>query len=275
MKGSPVFLLAGTPGALEDPVIRSRVQALRLDERSLDEMPDDCLFLVWGPQGLELRTGETRGQRGLSVRPSSNRPELRVTRGQPLARAIGPGRRRIYDATAGFGEDAFRLAAMGHRVIAAERSPIIALLLEDARRRDASNPALAEVWARIELRSGDSRSLIPRLEPAPQVIYVDPLFPPKRKSSALPPRSIQVLRRLVGEDPDPDELLQIALAHCDDRVVVKRPMHVAASARPTVSYAGKLVRYDVYYADRERRARAAVTEAGESLPEGLEPAKSR
>jgi 16S rRNA (guanine1516-N2)-methyltransferase len=161
---------------------------------------------------------------------------------------------------------------MGHRVIAAERSPVIALLLEDARRHAARSPALAEIWARIELRCGDSRSLIPGLEPPPEVIYIDPLFPPKRKSSALPPRPIQLLRRLVGADPEPDELLQIALEHCGDRVVVKRPMRVPASPRPTVSYAGKLVRYDVYYAGEARRSTAADAETGGRGPEDLEPA---
>jgi 16S rRNA (guanine1516-N2)-methyltransferase len=80
---------------------------------------------------------------------------------------------------------------------------------------------------------------------------MDPMFPPKRKCSALAKKSLRVLRDLVGDDEDALELFEICRRHAANRVVVKRPDHVPPLfANPTTSYEGKLVRYDVYIANR-------------------------
>jgi 16S rRNA (guanine1516-N2)-methyltransferase len=78
-------------------------------------------------------------------------------------------------------------------------------------------------------------------------VYIDPMFPPKRRGSALPPKAAQMLRELVGHDTDAAELLAAARSIARSRVVVKRPDHAPPLADPVdAQYKGKLVRYDVY-----------------------------
>ena len=173
---------------------------------------------------------------------------------QPLARAVGCGARRrggplwVVDATAGFGEDAWLLASLGCRVTAMERSPIIAALLRDG--LDRAKQAKPTVADRIDLIEGDTRDGLAALDASgdrPDVVYLDPMFPPKRKA-ALPRKAMQVLQQLVGPDEDAHLLLDKALRTACRRVVLKRPLHAAtlSTTNPTMTYRGKSVRYDVY-----------------------------
>ena len=80
----------------------------------------------------------------------------------------------------------------------------------------------------------------------PQVIYLDPMFPQKKKSS-LPRKEMVLFRSLVGDDTDSEELLQIALKTAKERVVVKRPLKSAPILKePQHSFEGNSVRYDLY-----------------------------
>ena len=59
-------------------------------------------------------------------------------RGQLIAKAVGVQTLKnpsIIDVTAGLGQDAFVLACLGARVTMVERSPILALLLQDGLKR--------------------------------------------------------------------------------------------------------------------------------------------
>ena len=170
-----------------------------------------------------------------------------LTKRQPLARALGKKNKSVIDGTAGLGQDAFLIAAMGYHVTAVERSPLLAALLVDAVERADRDPRLSKaLGGRLGVVVGDARDQIP-LQAAPDVIYLDPMFPPKRRKSTLPKRELVLLRALVGEDPDADQLMAVAQRHAKNRVVVKRP-HYAPPLTPTPDFtqAGKLVRYDVY-----------------------------
>ena len=164
---------------------------------------------------------------------------------QPLITALAPARGgTIIDATAGLGDDTLKLAMIGRQVIAIERNPVIYLLLVSAlyNARQAGIPEAT----RIELQYGDAAEIIPRMEPA-DVIYLDPMFPDKRKRSALPPKGVRILRELVGPDTDNNRLLEVARQFAKKRVVVKRPLHAAPMADdPVALHEGKVVRYEVY-----------------------------
>jgi 16S rRNA (guanine1516-N2)-methyltransferase len=182
---------------------------------------------------------------------------LRVTRREPLARALGRTARTVLDATAGLGGDALRLAGLGMTVTACERCPAIAALLDDAltRWRAGAGP-LAEMAGRITLVHADAREWLARLSRIPDAIYIDPMFPPKRRKSAAVRKELHWLRALAGDDPDAGELLRAALAVAGERVIVKRPDEAPPlQPNPTVSYAGKLVRYDVYRTHLKRTPR--------------------
>lgn len=245
-----------------DPQLCQRARALAerlaLPLREAEEIDANALALVLTGGGLELRDGEAPRTRGVRVdfQPRSitartrGRPGHAAAR-QPLLRAIGRRSLRVFDATAGFGDDAIALASVGRRVLAVERSPVVAALLEDGRERALADAALSLCAQRLELRCADSRELLAALSEPPDAVYIDPMYPPKRSRSALPRRQIQLLRRLVGDDRDAGDLLAIALACGAGRVVVKRsPRSPPLGGEPTTSYTGKLVRYDVYHRGR-------------------------
>lgn len=169
-------------------------------------------------------------------------------RALPLVRACGRSlaaeHATLVDATAGLGYDAFLLAVAGFRVSAIERSAEVATLLEDALRRAEAAPRLCElIGGRLAIERADARDALARARPS--VVYLDPMFPPKRRASALPPKEMQIVRALVGDDLDVAELFAAARAAAP-RVVVKRPSHARPLAEPTSSIEGRLARFDVF-----------------------------
>ena len=210
---------------------------------------DFDLLLVVTPAHLELRNNRDP-QMGpvcvdfshLDLRPYS--PNL--SRRQPLARALGKKARTVVDATAGYCQDALLFALMGYRTTAIERSPVVMALARDGLRRLTACAGIT-LDKRLRLIEGDGRVLLSSITPPPEVIYLDPMFPPKRKKSAAVKKEMRLLRELVGDDPDAQELLEISRRVALDRVVVKRPDDAPPLAPdPSMSFAGKLVRYDVY-----------------------------
>jgi 16S rRNA (guanine1516-N2)-methyltransferase len=166
-----------------------------------------------------------------------------------LRRAIGSAGRHVVDATAGLGRDAVHLVALGYRVTAIERNTVVSALacdgLSRARAADllaADNPR----WC-----TGDARRILPTLAPPPASVYLDPMFPPKRKKSAAVRKEMRLLRALAGDDDDYLELFAAACTCATDRVVVKRPVDAPPiAAGRQAQYNGKLVRYDVYRGNR-------------------------
>ena len=171
---------------------------------------------------------------------------IQVSKNEPLGRAFGAKVRTILDATAGLGQDAFLLACMGFEITAIERSPVIAALFEDGLRRARADGRLREAAERVRMVIGDARDVMFHVEHH-DAVYLDPMFPPKRKKSALAKKPMRTLRALVGDDPDTDELFDAAVARAAQRVVVKRADDAPPLApRPVASITGKLVRYDIY-----------------------------
>lgn len=171
--------------------------------------------------------------------------------GQMIAKAMGlqPGvRPPILDATAGLGRDAFVLAQLGCRVSLIERHQVIAALLADGIRRALLDPVVGPIVARMELRQGNAISLMASWEgAAPQVIYLDPMFPHREKSSSVK-KEMSLLRPLVGDDDDAPALLDAALFLASHRVVVKRPRKAPSILGHKVGYTleGKSSRFDIY-----------------------------
>jgi 16S rRNA (guanine1516-N2)-methyltransferase len=218
-------------------------------------------FVLAATQGvLELRPPGEAHRPGIRAAfpPDADRAG-RGTGGRvhPLVRAFGAADLSILDLTAGLGADAYRLAAAGHRVCAAERDPVVFALLvtawEEACRAGRVAPAIA---ARLDFVHADAVSLLASLELAdagarfgaggPVGVYLDPMYPPPRKASALPRRELQVLRRLIGASDGVETLLARARAAAA-RVVLKRPHHAPALASgASFVVESKLVRFDVY-----------------------------
>lgn len=225
-------------------------------------LPDSCrLVLSVDKDGLSLGTWPRGAADAAPTRVDFLDPALRYrlkTTGkrQGLGRALGLGSRpepTVLDATAGLGRDAMAMAALGCRVCMLERALPVFLLLQDGfeRARNAADEALAALLSRMELHHGEARDWCARIAagelPRPDIVYLDPMFPPRNKSARVK-KDIAVLQRLLGSEEDFDGLLEAALVAAARRVVVKRPAGGKAPSqrKPDYTVAGKTASFDVY-----------------------------
>jgi len=176
-------------------------------------------------------------------------------RGQAIAKAVGlksgivPS---ILDTTAGLAGDAFVLATLGCPVTMLERSAIIFSLIENAIERASLSEKFAAIleqgFSVINCDASDyiEDQLITDTT-APDVIYIDPMYP-HRKKSALVKKDMQILQRLHGADDDAARLLENALRFAKKRVVVKRPVtaETLSEKKPNTCIKSKKTRYDIY-----------------------------
>jgi len=153
----------------------------------------------------------------------------------------------VIDATAGLGRDGFLLAAAGYRVRMFEQNPIVAALLQDGLERAARSPLTAAIAGRIHLVTGNALQYLPELDELPDVIYLDPMFPPRSKSAKVK-QDLRLLQLLDHKSDAPEQLLQAALAVRPKKVVVKRPLKgpLLLGLAPAYTLKGKAVRFDVY-----------------------------
>ena len=150
-----------------------------------------------------------------------------------------------FDATAGMGEDALLLAAAGCEVYLFEQNAVIAALLEDAMRRAADHPDLHEIIGRMHLIIGDSITLMAQTPASPELIYLDPMFPARRKSGLIH-KKLQLIQKLEQPCDAQEELLAAAVALHPKKIIIKRPLNGAflAGKKPNHSIKGKAIRYD-------------------------------
>ncbi len=153
----------------------------------------------------------------------------------------------ILDATAGFGSDAFVLATKGCQVIMLERSPIVAALLQDGLNRALENHSLRDIISNMRLINIDSISYLKTLIENPDVIYLDPMFP-LRKKSACVKKEMSALQKLLDPRDNIEELFQLAIQQAKKHVIVKRPKLAPSltDRKPNFQLKGKSCRFDVY-----------------------------
>lgn len=169
-------------------------------------------------------------------------------RKEMLARAIGfhpKDNPFIVDATAGLGRDSFILASLGFKVTMLEKSSIIYVLLEDALKR--AKKLSISAAERMQLLSADAVSWLPAQLEKPDVIYLDPMFPERRKSASVK-KEMALLQALLPEQEDPKRLFETAVACAKHRVVVKRPRlaETITERQPNYSLKGTSSRFDIY-----------------------------
>lgn len=216
--------------------------------------PDAPLCLAWDADGLCLFHAGAPKER-LRVDFLSGRVGYRLgTRGharEALLRAVGSvkDRRHVLDATAGLGRETMLLACAGFHVTACERAPLLAALLEDGLRRagEGEDALRRVIRERISFHREDARVCLGSMSRPPEVVYLDPMFPPRRKS-ALVKKEMRLIRLAVGEEPaDAAEVVEAAREAGVGRIVVKRPVDAEpVSGTPSHSIRERTVRFDVY-----------------------------
>ena len=208
-------------------------------------------FLSWREGCLKLLDKELLKKGGLSVDIEPRNGEQRswpAPKEGYLAKALGRKTRTVVDATCGWGQDSLHIFRMGYELQCIERSPVMAELLLDGFKRLSEQHWLQKLKLQPPpLLCGNAIDLLATLETRPDCVYLDPMFPPKRKKSALAKKSMMILRDLLGDDQDKDQLFAAALATTAKRVVVKSPDYAEPlGGKPSESFQGKLLRYDVY-----------------------------
>ncbi|MBL6991757.1 MAG: class I SAM-dependent methyltransferase [Bacteriovoracaceae bacterium] len=173
---------------------------------------------------------------------------------EPLYKALGLKKgvvSKIWDLTCGTGKDSILMLYFGADIVAFERSPVIARLLEDAYQQALKDLNLSKVIEqRFHLNFCDPRSNSwPRIDETPDIIFIDPMYTlsSTKPTKSLPRKEMQIFRDVVGNDPDADDLFCWAKEHNPKRIVVKRAAKAPVLApNPQVSYRGKSTRYDMY-----------------------------
>lgn len=161
-----------------------------------------------------------------------------------LARAIGvkgAHRPQVLDLTAGMLGDSLLFLSMNCQVICLERNPLVRFLIESAL-QNAKHPLLAN-FNFVKQSAGAYL----RENPAPEVIYFDPMFEDVNEK-AKPRKEMRIFREFIGEDKDSVETFQQALDKGPKRLVVKRPRlsQMLTDSKP-LQFIGKATRYDVYF----------------------------
>ncbi len=236
--------------------------------RGLDAVSVDPLIALWleriGPGDLGPYRLEVEGDvlHLCSPQPDEGRLSVDLMRGssgyrgararnERLVRACGVSENTmVVDATGGLGMDAWLLARAGASVRVLEQHPVVAILLADGLRR--ARTVDSEAVDRITLECVDSRSALLNLKQADAVVYLDPMYPPRRKA-ALGDRRLRLLAALFAATArtgdDLAGLLAAALATPATRIVLKRPQRVALPEdipKPTYCLAGRSTRFDVW-----------------------------
>lgn len=174
---------------------------------------------------------------------------------ESLAKAMGGKSNlalRILDATAGFGRDTMILAWLGFDVTSLEASPIVFELLSDGLIRAKTQSEYLQALSRIKLHHQDTKLFLNETSEKFDVIYLDPMFPERRKSSAVK-LNMQILQHLLDKSNQQtvadEALLQLALCCANKRVVVKRPRFAPALSsemKPSYELIGSSSRFDIY-----------------------------
>ncbi len=165
---------------------------------------------------------------------------------------------RILDATAGFGLDAFILANAGCEVQMLERNAWVHALLADGLQRAAGSDdvRVRKAVSRMHLMHADS-TLVAResLGEVPDVVYLDPMFPERRRKSAKVKKHMAMLQLLLEAEPDAPGMLAWAMGLGAKRVVVKRPRIAGFldACKPSYQLPGSSSRFDVYLCQPSNR----------------------
>lgn len=235
----------------ESRILAERLGVPLLEMHSLTVEPAQGYFLCYREGSLKLLDKQALKKGGLTVdiepRPGEQH-SYPAPKKDLLALAVGKKSRTVIDATTGWAQDSLALFRMGYNIHCLERSPVMAELIQDGFNRLAMKDWVRNRQLQVpQLQLGNAIELLSHLPDTPDCIYLDPMFPPKPKKSALAKKAMMVLRDILGDDTDRDELFAAAWRATGKRLVVKSPDYAEPMAgKPSEVYQGKLLRYDVY-----------------------------
>ncbi len=257
--------------------LASRLNVVVDTNLELELLPKNIMVLIFDNNGVSLRCIDDQKTGAVFVDFIHGKLGYRLSHNEAkplIAKAVGikPGiTPLVWDMTAGLGQDAFILAKLGCRVHMHERNAVVHCLLSDGLMRakknatESDNEVLRQVIDRLTLFSIDAYDVLSPSQNTqlisdgnsnnnlgvslkkPNVVYLDPMFPDRKKTAKVK-KGMQLFHQLIGADDDADTLLELALDVAESRVVVKRPKGapVLAGQKPSLQFDGKTLRFDVY-----------------------------
>ena len=188
----------------------------------------------------------------------------------------------IVDTTSGFCRDSWAIASVGCKVTALERCIWLHWMQQEALERvlnsttpddtlsigqSESEKLVEETCRRITPVSTDACQWLQQQSEnlsgvdediVVDVIYIDPMYPERKKSAAVK-KEMQALHRLLGPDLDSNKLIECACKAATQlatkRIVVKRPAWAEPIAgfadwQAATSHESENTRYDIYLHNR-------------------------
>lgn len=124
---------------------------------------------------------------------------------------------------------------------------MIAVLLKDALRRARKHPVLKDIAGRMKLVEGNGIDQMSKLLDPVDVIYLDPMFPARQKSSLIN-KKLQLIQKLEPHCSEETDLFDAAISASPSKIIVKRPLksEFLAGRKPSYTLNGKAIRYDCY-----------------------------
>ncbi len=209
------------------------------------------------PDGAKMNIDFTQGKAALrQAQPSKDQSLVRALGLHKLTEAQRHAT-HVIDATAGLGQDGWIIACQGCKTTLLEQSALVASMLQHAIQYAARQPALASIANKVEVINVRSQDYFTQSDSRirPNIIYLDPMFPSKKKQAKVK-KGMQFLQALLPET-DNDRLLEHALDTATSRVVVKRPSGADVIAG-TEHWRGQLTtvetdatRFDIYHTARQ------------------------
>ncbi len=188
----------------KDETAKEMVSLFALNERGISK--NDLLALEVEQGRWQIRSLKDKSFGAVYVDFATGKVAHRRIFGSPrnetITKAVGFKKDlipNILDLTAGLGQDAFVLASVGCRVHMIERCHVIAALLFDGLKRAEKHYEIGQwVRKRLSLSFEDSLNGLKELPFEPDVVYIDAMFPEKKKS-ALVRKEVQLLQKIIAK----------------------------------------------------------------------------
>ncbi|MCY4321751.1 MAG: class I SAM-dependent methyltransferase [Bdellovibrionaceae bacterium] len=169
---------------------------------------------------------------------SKNKPLLP---NQNLVQAIGFKNQAlsVLDITAGWAKEAFLMFKLGCQVTAIESNPFVFYLVQENLEYNNIN--------QLKMKLDNGLNYLKSLKNPlyyPDIIFMDPMFGSKKSLSKKP---LTILKQIVGETTNKQQIFDLALLKAKKRVVVKRhKLDKPLNKNILCSFKGRSVCYDVF-----------------------------
>ena len=121
------------------------------------------------------------------------------------------------------------------------------MLVRASKSEKPGRKAIDATAGMVKLTEGNSVKLMPALLDPVDVIYLDPMFPARQKSSLIN-KKLQLIQKLEPPCSQETDLFDAAISAEPDKIIVKRPLksEFLAGRKPSYTLSGKAIRYDCY-----------------------------